>query len=69
MIGGESRTVADDDGVDDEVQDGVLVLGRVVLQEGRGVVVTDGGVIGPLSQDRRGGGGQREEGLLGHHLG
>lgn len=36
--------VADDGGVDDERQEGVLVGRVVLLEEGGGVVVTDGGV-------------------------
>lgn len=41
-------TVANDDGVDDQGQESGLVLGRVVLEEGLGVVVADGHILGAV---------------------
>lgn len=43
--------VADDGGVDEEREEGVLVLGRVLLEQGGGVVVADGDVGGALGGD------------------
>jgi hypothetical protein len=43
--------VADDGGVDDEGEDGELVLGGVVCEEAGGVVVADGHVGGALGVD------------------
>jgi hypothetical protein len=43
--------VADDGGVDDEGEDGELVLGGVVCEEAGGVVVADGHVGGALGGD------------------
>lgn len=42
------HTVTDDSSVDDESQQGLLIGSSVVLQQSRGVVVTDSGVRGAL---------------------
>jgi len=58
--------VADDGGVDEECQERVLVLGGVLLEEGGGVVVADGGVgwaLGDGGADK----GEGGEGEL-HHV-
>lgn len=62
MVDSYLSVVADDDSVDEKSQQGVLVGGGVVLQQGCGVVVTDGGVLGTLSQ---GSAGSSQEGKLG----
>lgn len=46
--------VTDDNGVDEQSQDQQLVCGSVVLEQSGGVVVTDGGVAGALSNGRAG---------------
>lgn len=53
-------TVANDNSVDDEGQEGLLVGSCVVLQEGSGVVITDGGAIGTLSGGNADGRGHSE---------
>lgn len=50
------RTVADDDGVDQGCEEGVLAISRVVVEEGGGVVVADGRVFWPLGNDSADGG-------------
>lgn len=51
------RTVANDDGVDNQRQELGLVLGRVVLEESGGVVVADGRIRGTLGVGDGGRGG------------
>ncbi len=53
----ETLTVADDGGVDDQGQKGLLVGSSVVLQQSGGVVVADGHIRRALSDGPAQGGG------------
>jgi hypothetical protein len=48
-VGGCEYTVADDGSVDHQRQEGLLVCGRVILQQSHGVVVADGDIGRTLS--------------------
>lgn len=57
---GRELTVANDNSVDEGRQQGVLLVGRVFLEEGSRVVVADGCAVWPLSNDKADGrNGQR----------
>lgn len=54
-------TVANHDGVDEQRQQSGLVRGSVVLEQGRGVVVADGRVLGTLGVGDCAGGNSQDE--------